>query len=84
LDFIVIDTEGKPELREVAILNSQGTLIYEAFSAAHLENHDIRHNLKPLPEIVQEIAVMSQKPANGKVDKLRCVSLPSDVYYFSV
>lgn len=73
----MIDTEGKPELREVAILNSQGTLIYEAFSAAHLENHDIRHNLKPLPEIVQEIATLACSKqivchyANHDLDVLR-------------
>ena len=35
LDFIVIDTEGKRELREIAIVNSAGKLIYEAFNQEH-------------------------------------------------
>jgi|GEM_PF-6283115 hypothetical protein len=30
-NFIVIDTEGQPILRELAIVNYQGELIYEAF-----------------------------------------------------
>lgn len=60
MDFIVIDTEGSPELREVAILDCQGQLIYEAFSAAHPGNHNIRLNLKPLKEIVQDIATISR------------------------
>lgn len=32
MDFIVIDTEGRRELTEIAIINSQGELIYEAFN----------------------------------------------------
>lgn len=54
MDFVVIDTEGSPELSEIAILDSQGQLIYEAFSAEHRPN---RHsNLKPLKKIIQDVA----------------------------
>ncbi|MGB5634397.1 MAG: hypothetical protein WBM44_14545 [Waterburya sp.] len=37
MDFIVIDTEGTRELREIAIINSAGKLIYEAFNQEHPE-----------------------------------------------
>jgi uncharacterized pyridoxamine 5'-phosphate oxidase family protein len=47
LDFVAVDTEGWPELSEIAILDSRGQLIYEAFAANHPNNHNIRHN----PEI---------------------------------
>lgn len=60
MDFVVIDTEGRPELREVAILDSQGQLIYEAFSADHPENDNIRLKLKPLKQIVQDIATIAR------------------------
>lgn len=32
MDFVVLDTEGNPELSELAIVDSQGRVIYEAFS----------------------------------------------------
>jgi|ERR671933_935125 hypothetical protein len=51
-DFIVIDTEGKNELREIAIIDSQGKLIYEAFAKEHPDNYEKVLNLKPLREIV--------------------------------
>lgn len=51
-DFIVIDTEGKPELREIAIINSKGKLIYEAFAKEHPDNYEKILNLKPLREIL--------------------------------
>jgi hypothetical protein len=37
-DFIVIDTEGKSSLSEIAIIDSQGKLIYEAFTQGHPNN----------------------------------------------
>lgn len=51
-DFIVIDTEGKKELREIAIIDSKGKLIYEAFAKEHSDNYEKVLNLKPLREIV--------------------------------
>jgi hypothetical protein len=41
-DFIVIDTEGKNELREIAVIDSQGKLVYEAF-AIHSTFLPLRH-----------------------------------------
>lgn len=60
MDFVVIDTEGSPELSEIAILDSQGQLIYEAFSADHQTHRNIHCNLKPLKKIVQDIATITQ------------------------
>lgn len=36
-DYLVIDTEGKRELREIAIVNCQGKLVYEALNHEHPE-----------------------------------------------
>lgn len=60
MDFVVIDTEGSPELSEIAILDSQGQLIYEAFSAEHPTNRGVLRGLKPLKAIVQDIADLTQ------------------------
>lgn len=51
-DFVIIDTEGNPELREIAIVDSQGKLIYEAFVQEHPINKNIKVNVKPLAEII--------------------------------
>lgn len=59
-DFVVIDTEGKDELSEIAILDSQGRLIYEAFTEGHRNNTAIRVNRKNLRRIVQEFAEIAQ------------------------
>jgi DNA polymerase III epsilon subunit-like protein len=37
LDFIVVDTEGKKELTEIAVVNSAGQVIYEALNQEHPE-----------------------------------------------
>ena len=47
-DFIVADTEGNPLPRELAVLDSQGQLIYHAFVKEHPENRQVRVNLVPL------------------------------------
>lgn len=53
-NFIVIDTEGHPILREIAIVDNQGNLIYEAFDEKHLQNPQILDQSKPLKTIVNE------------------------------
>ena len=60
MDFVVVDTEGNPALSEIAMLDSQGHLIYEAFAAEHPANLGSQHLLKPLKEIVQDIANLVQ------------------------
>ena len=60
MDFVVVDTEGNPELSEIAMLDSQGQLIYEAFAAEHPANLGSQHPLKPLQQIVQDIADLAR------------------------
>lgn len=60
LDFVVIDTEGNPNLREIAILNSKGKVVYHAFSKEHPENNNQRVNLKPLSQILRDFQHLVQ------------------------
>ena len=57
--FLIIDTEGSGVLREIAVLDHQGSLVYEAFVAGHPRNQSIHHSLKPLKQIVQELAAIA-------------------------
>lgn len=59
-DFVVIDTEGKPELREIAILDSQGKVIYHAFSKEHPENKNQRVRLQSLSNILRDFQEIVQ------------------------
>ncbi|MGB7442297.1 MAG: hypothetical protein WA919_14615 [Coleofasciculaceae cyanobacterium] len=59
-DFIIIDTEGRSILGEIAIIDSQDQLIYEAFTEGHPNNQAIRLKRKSLREIVQEFAAIAQ------------------------
>ncbi len=56
MNFLVIDTEGKEYLREIAIINDQGKLVYEAFAKEHIESDTIHLNVKPLEEIIQDFS----------------------------
>ena len=62
MDFIVIDTEGRRELREIAVVDSTGKLIYEAFNSDRM---DVERGLpsKPLITILTEFASI----ANNKL-----------------
>ncbi|ERT09428.1 exonuclease family protein [Lyngbya aestuarii BL J] len=53
-DFIVIDTEGQPILREIAIVDHQGKLIYEAWADNHPNNPKISPKTKPLKTIITD------------------------------
>jgi len=60
-DFIVLDTEGKADqLSEIAVVNSHGQLIYEAFVQGHLNNDERRINVKPLPNILADFLTLAQ------------------------
>lgn len=61
-DVIIVDTEGGNDLSEIAVLDSKGKLIYEAFVAEHPKNKFVRVNLKPLLDILREF----QHLAEGK------------------
>jgi len=51
-DFIVIDTEGKDELSEIAVVDSQGKVIYEAFVKDELNAEGPKINAKSLKDII--------------------------------
>ncbi|MCG5060369.1 MAG: exonuclease [Limnoraphis sp. WC205] len=53
-NFIVIDTEGQPILREIAIVDHQGKLIYEAWADNHPNNPQICPQTKPLKTIIKD------------------------------
>jgi hypothetical protein len=59
-DFLVIDTEGKDEITEIAILDSQGELIYEAYNSQHPSKQDIKIKRKPLETILSDFAELAQ------------------------
>ncbi len=59
-NFLVVDTEGKDQLKEIAVLDSQGRLVYEAFSAEHNRDISNQQNVKPLREILTDFANLSQ------------------------
>jgi hypothetical protein len=59
-DFIVIDTEGKDYIREIAVINQQGELIYEAFAKEYFKNNEIKQNLKPLKQIILDFLQIAQ------------------------
>jgi hypothetical protein len=53
--FLVIDTEGAPILREVAVYDSRGELLLEAHTS---EQGDMYHNsdlVRPLPDLLKEL-----------------------------
>jgi DNA polymerase III epsilon subunit-like protein len=63
LNFIVIDTEGRRELSEIAIINSQGKLIYEAFNQEYFEYNHQGRSYQPLTTILADFMAI----AEGKI-----------------
>ena len=59
MDFIVIDTEGKQDIREIAIVDRHGKLIYEAFNQRYDEylTKEISH--KSLEKIVADLKAIA-------------------------
>jgi DNA polymerase III epsilon subunit-like protein len=57
-NFLVIDTEGVEVLREIAVIDHQGKLIYEAFVDGHERNRSIHHGRKSLEQIIRELAII--------------------------
>lgn len=60
MDFVVLDTEGKPELSELALVDSQGHVIYEGFSCEHPKNSPNLPNLKSLKVLLEEFSDIVQ------------------------
>ncbi|MGL5082685.1 MAG: exonuclease [Microcoleaceae cyanobacterium] len=59
-DFIVIDTAGQPLLRELAIVDYQGNLIYEAWTDPYSQNPGTCPQTKPLEQIMQDFLELAQ------------------------
>ncbi len=59
-EFLIVDTEGKEYIRQIAVINHQGKLIYEAFTKEYLENREIKINLKPLKQILLDFFQIAQ------------------------
>ena len=59
-DFIVIDTEGKNILYEIAIIDRQGKLVYEAFTAEYGDRDEIRLNCQPLAQIISDFSDLAR------------------------
>ncbi len=53
-NFIVVDTEGRTKLNEIAVINNKGELIYEAFAQEYDGHYEIRLNRKPLQQIIAD------------------------------
>jgi DNA polymerase III epsilon subunit-like protein len=62
-DFIVVDTEGYPELTEIAILDSQGSLIYQAFVENEFNSEERKINVKSLKTIVEDFTKFAKYKA---------------------
>ena len=62
MDFIVVDTEGTRELREIAIANSAGELVYEAFNQEYPEHTSraISTSSKPLKIILLDFMAIAR------------------------
>jgi DNA polymerase III epsilon subunit-like protein len=56
--YFVIDTEGKPLLREIAVFDQHGQLIYEAFSTESPVQGRQRINHKPLARILEDLTAL--------------------------
>jgi hypothetical protein len=59
-NFIVIDTIGQPVLKELAIVDHQGQLIYEAYAENHPQNSINSPKTKPLKVIIQDFLELAQ------------------------
>jgi DNA polymerase III epsilon subunit-like protein len=54
MDFVVLDTEGNPNLTKLAIVDSQGVLIYEGFCDGNSHGFQNVLNLKSLKTLLTE------------------------------
>jgi hypothetical protein len=54
-DFVVIDTEGSPILREVALVDARGELLLEAFTPHQDDAYHSSDLVRPLPDLLREL-----------------------------
>ncbi len=58
-NFIVVDTEGKYILTEIAVIASDGNTLYEAFVADELNSESRKLKAKHLKEIMVEFTKLA-------------------------
>ncbi|MCG9892903.1 MAG: 3'-5' exonuclease, partial [Thermosynechococcaceae cyanobacterium MS004] len=58
--FLVIDTEGRPLLHQIAVVDHTGRLIYEAFTPSKAGNTNPDY-VKPLSTILHELSALSRE-----------------------
>ena len=69
MDFLVVDTEGSNKLKEIAIINSKGELIYEAFVRETIDSNSslvnpadsLAFDCLPLKEVLSDFIRLSHK-----------------------
>jgi DNA polymerase III, epsilon subunit and related 3'-5' exonucleases len=57
MSYLVIDTEGNPNLEEIALIDSSGKLIYHAYTQEYSPHHP---QPKPLAQIVADLRRLAQ------------------------
>jgi len=57
MSYLVIDTEGNPDLKEIALIDSSGQVIYHAHSQEYAPDHP---QPKPLVQIVTDLQHLAQ------------------------
>jgi DNA polymerase III epsilon subunit-like protein len=57
MSYLVIDTEGNPNLEEIALVDSSGKLVYHAHTQEYSPDHP---QLKPLAQIVADLRRLAQ------------------------
>ncbi len=55
MDFLVIDTEGAPILREVAVVDSHGELLLELYTPEQADSYHSSDLVRPLPDLLKEL-----------------------------
>ncbi|MGL4881532.1 MAG: exonuclease domain-containing protein, partial [Waterburya sp.] len=60
MDFVVIDTEGNRQLKEIAIISSDGKLVYEAFNQEHPHYQKRLLQDKPLKRILLDFLAITR------------------------
>jgi len=59
-DFLVVDTEGKEEVTEIAVIDANGNLIYEAYNSDHPSKKNLQMKRKSLSAILADFQDLAQ------------------------
>lgn len=60
-DFLVIDTEGKEEITEIAVIDAKGNIIYEAYNSEHPSKKNLQMKRKSLSAILTDFQELAQR-----------------------